>query len=164
MKPLLSAVPTVFRVTIAASICVAAVCGQQVKTRLYSDSKECFNTYHVETGRILTSHGVVEDPTINAMVKEAVGTQMSALKIGGADDKSADLVVRFTGGNGAGVQIDDFAMGTYAVWDLGGSVAVSSRTYKKTALVIVLVERKSNRAVWAALCVDKFGDPGRAKE
>ena len=110
MRLLGSAVPMVFRVTFAAFICVAAIYGQQVKTRLYSDSKECFNTYHLETGRILTSHGVVEDPTINAMMKDAVATQMSALKIGGADN-NADLVVRFTGGNGAGCANRRFCAG-----------------------------------------------------
>jgi Domain of unknown function (DUF4136) len=152
-----------FRLALTAIVCVGAVCGQKVKTKVYTDSKECFKTYHLETGRVLTAQGLIEDPTVNSIMGEAVATQMNGLKIGSAST-AADLVVRFMGGVGAGLQVDDFAVGTYAVWNLGGGLEMSSRTYKKSELVIVVVDGKSNRALWAAQCIDNFGDPNKIKE
>ena len=163
MTPVSSGFPRAFRLALTAIVCVGAVCGQKVKTKVYTDSKECFKTYHLETGRVLTSQGLIEDPTVNSIMKDAVATQMNELKIGGASG-GADLVIRFMGGAGAGLQIDDFAVGTYAVWNMGGGLAMSSRSYKKSELVIVVVDGKSNRTVWAAQCIDNFGDPNKIKE
>lgn len=146
-----------------AALCAAAMCGQKVKTKLYIHPKSCFRTYHLETGRILTSRGLLEDPTVNSIMKEAVSAEMIKLKIDDAD-KGAELKIRFMGGNSAGLQVDDSAIGDVAMWDIGGPQEVLGRTYKKSALVIAVVDSKSNDIVWAAKCVDKFGDPNRMKE
>src|SRR5438270_11977470 len=120
------------RLLFGAVVCAAVACGQ-VKTKLYTDPQGCFKTYHLATGRVLTSAGLIEDPTVNAIMKEAVSAQMNRLNITEAG-KAADVEVRFMGGNGAGLQIDDLTVGDVAMWNIGGPAAVSSRTYKKSDL------------------------------
>jgi hypothetical protein len=68
------------------------------------------------------------------------------------------------GGSGAGLQVDDLAVGDVAMWDIGGPQAVSGRTYKKSSLVIGAVDNRSKRTIWAARCSDKFGDPAHLQE
>jgi len=135
----------------------------QVKTKLYSEPESCFKTYHLATGRVLTSKGLIEDPTVNAIMKDAVSAQMNELKIAEAG-KSAEMEIRFMGGNSAGLQVDDLTVGDVAMWSIGAPQAVSARSYKKSNLVIVVVDSKSNRTVWAAQCIDKFGDPNHLQE
>jgi hypothetical protein len=153
----------VLRLIFAAIVCAAAVCSQDVKAKSYVNPEGCLKTYHLATGRILTSQGLIEDPTVNGIVKEAVAAQMNKLNIAQLD-KGADLEVRFMGGNGAGLQVDSLSMGDMMMWDIGGPQAVPGRTYKKTTLVIGIVENKSNRTLWAARCTDKFGDPNKMRE
>jgi Domain of unknown function (DUF4136) len=143
-------------------LCAVTAFGQ-VKAKLYLDPESCVRTYHLATGRVLTSRGLIEDPTVNAIMKNAVSAQMNALKIAEAD-KSAELEIRFMGGNGAGLQTDDLSVGDVAMWDIGGTPAVPGRTYKKSSLVIAAVDSKSNRTLWAARCSDKFGDPAHLEE
>jgi hypothetical protein len=135
----------------------------QVKTKLYQEPESCFRTYRLATGRVLTSQGLIEDPTVNAIMKTAVSAQMNGLKIAEAN-QNAELEVRFMGGNSAGLQVDDPSLGDIAMWDIGGPQAIPGRTYKKSSLVIAAVEKKSNRTVWAARCTDKFGDPSHMQE
>jgi hypothetical protein len=143
-------------------LCVVTVCGE-VKTKKYTDPEGCVGTYRIATGRVLTPRGLVEDPTVNAIMKEAVSAQMNPLKISEAG-KSADLEIRFMGGNSAGLQVDDLAVGDMAMWDIGGPQPISGRTYKKSNLVIAAVDNRSNRTIWAARCTDKFGDPNHLQE
>jgi hypothetical protein len=147
---------------IVALLCAAGVYGQ-VKTKLYADPEGCVRTYHLDQGRVLTSRGLIEDPTVNAIMKDAVALQMNGLKIAEAD-KHADVEIRFMGGSGAGLQVDDLSAGDVAMWNIGGPQAVPGRTYKKSTLLIAVVDNRSNRTVWAARCSDKFGDPDRIRE
>ncbi|HZS56363.1 MAG TPA: DUF4136 domain-containing protein [Bryobacteraceae bacterium] len=151
------------RLTIAAALLAATAYGQKVKTKTYSEPEQCAKTYRLAKGRVLTSAGLVEDPTVNAIMKDAVGDQMNQLKIADGG-KDADLEVRFMGGNSAGLQVDDLTMGDVAMWNIGGPQPISGRAYKKSNLVIVVVDGKSNRTIWAAQCVDNFGDPNRLRE
>lgn len=150
------------RFTFVVLLCFVAVCGE-VKTKRYTDPEGCIRTYRLATGRVLTSRGLVEDPTVNAIMKEAVAAQMNPLKISEAG-KNADLVIRFMGGNSAGLQVDDPAIGDEAMWNIGGPQPISGRTYKKSNLVIAAVDSRSNRTIWAARCSDKFGDPNHLQE
>jgi Domain of unknown function (DUF4136) len=150
------------RLTFVALLCGVAVCGE-VKTRQYTDPEGCIRTYRLATGRVLTSRGLVEDLTVNGIMKEAVSEQMKALKVSEAG-KTADLEIRFVGGNSAGLQVDDLAVGDVAMWDVGGPPPISGRTYTKSNLVIAAVDSRSNRTIWAARCTDKFGDPNRLQE
>jgi Domain of unknown function (DUF4136) len=150
------------RFTFALLFFVIAVRGE-VKTKQYTDPEGCIRTYRLATGRVLTSRGLVEDPTVNAIMKEAVSAQMNPLKISEAG-KGADLEIRFMGGNSAGLQVDDLAIGDVAMWDIGGPQPISGRTYKKSNLVIAAVDNRSNRTIWAARCTDKFGDPNHLQE
>src|SRR4051812_34314999 len=150
------------RFTFVVLLYVVTVCGE-VKTKQYTDPEGCIRTYRLATGRVLTSRGLIEDPTVNAIMKEAVLTQMNPLKISQAG-KGADLEIRFMGGNSAGLQVDDLAVGDVAMWDIGEPQPISGRTYKKSNLVIVAVDNRSNRTIWAARCTDKFGDPNHMQE
>ena len=105
----------------------------------------------------------LEDPTVNAVMKDAVSRQMQTLHIAEAGE-SPDLEMRFIGGNGAGLQVDDPRVGNMAMWDIGGPQPVSGRTYKKTSLVIVVVDNRAKQTLWAARCTDKFGDPNRMQQ
>src|SRR5689334_17323313 len=120
------------RLIVAALFGAVVVLGQ-VKTKLYINPEGCFKTYHLATGRVLTSRGLIEDPTVNQIMKDAVSTQMTGLNIKEAD-KSAELEVRFMGGSGAGLQTDDITVGNVAMWDIGGPQVVTGRTYKKSDL------------------------------
>src|SRR4051794_12073379 len=135
----------------------------QVKTRQYTDPEGCIKSYRLASGRVLTSRGLVEDPTVNAIMKEAVSAQMNPLKIREAG-KDADIEVRFMGGNGAGLQVDDLAVGDMAMWNVGGLQPSSGRTYKKSDLLIAAFDNRSNQTVWAARCTDKFGDPNKLQD
>lgn len=148
---------------ILAAVLVLGAASAQVKTKVYGEPQACIRTYRMAAGRILTSRGLVEDPTVNKMVNDAVSVQMNALKIGPAG-KDADLEIRFMGGNSAGLQSDDLTAGDMAVWDIGGPLASPGRTYKKSDLVIAAVDSRSNRTIWAARCTDKFGDPAHLEE
>jgi hypothetical protein len=150
------------RLIFGAFLCAVAACGQ-VKTKLYLDPERCVRTYHLAAGRVLTSQGLIEDPTVNAIMKNAVSVQMKGLNIAEVD-KSAEIEVRFMGGTGAGLQTDDLMVGDVAMWAIGGTPAVSGRTYKKSSLVIGIVDSKSNKTLWAARCSDNFGDPARLEE
>jgi hypothetical protein len=147
---------------LAVLLFAAGLCAQ-IKTKSYSDPENCVKTYRLANGRVLTPRGLIEDPTVNAIMKDAVSTQMSQLKIsdGGSN---ADVEIRFVGGSGAGLQVDDISVGNVAMWDIGGPQGVTGRTYKKSDLVMVAVEAKSNRTIWAARCTDKFGDPSHLEE
>ncbi len=151
------------RLTFTAIVCAAAVCGQQVKAKLYGNAEGCFKTYDVAAGRFLTSRGLIEDPTINGIVKDAVAAEMNKLNIAQSDMRP-ELEVRFMGGNSAGLQVDSASMGHMMMWDIGGPQAVPGRTYKKSTLVIGVVDNKSNRTLWAARCTDNFGDPSKMRE
>ena len=140
----------------------ATVCGD-VKTKVYETPSACVKTYHVATGKVLTRSGVVEDPTVNSLIKSAVSAQMQRLNIAEAD-KNPDIEVRFIGGNSAGLQVYDPRVGDIAMWDIGAPVAVQGHTYKKTTLVMAVVETHTNRTLWAAQCSDRFGDPARMQE
>jgi hypothetical protein len=146
----------------AAFACAVAACGQ-VKTKLYLNPEGCVKTYHLAAGRVLTSRGLIEDPTVNAIMKKAVSVQMKELNIAEVD-KGAEVEVRFMGGNGAGLQTDDPTVGDVAVWALTGTPTVSGKTYKKSTLVLGIVDSKSNRTLWTARCSDNFGDPARLEE
>lgn len=150
------------RGTIVALICTSATYAQ-VKTKLYVDPEGCVKSYRLASGRVLTSAGLVEDPKVNAIMKNAVSEQMSGMKIAEAD-KGADVEIRFMGGNGAGLQADDLLVGDIAMWDSSGPVAESGRTYKKSSLVIAAFDNRSKRTIWAARCSDKFGDPAHLQE
>jgi Domain of unknown function (DUF4136) len=149
---------------ILGAVLSAAVASGEVKTKLYTNPQGCFKTYHLATGRVLTSRGLIEDPTVNAIMGEAVSAQMHGLKIREAAKNSAELEIRFIGGTGAGLQVDDLAAGDVAVWNIGGPQAVPGRTYKKSTLAIAVFDNKSNQTVWAARCTDNFGDPNRLRE
>ncbi len=150
------------RLVFTAFLCVAAVRGE-VKTKLYSDPEGCFRTYRLAAGRVLTSRGLIEDPTVNAIMQDAVSVQMNGLNIRQVKEHP-DLEIRFMGGNGAGLQVDDMSVGDVAMWDIGGPPGVSGKTYKKSNLVIAVVDDRSGRTIWAARCTDKFGDPARLRE
>src|SRR3954470_9079072 len=96
-------------------------------------------------------------------MNNAVSAQMKQLKISEAG-KAAEIEIRFMGGNGAGLRVDDLSVGDVAMWNIGGPQSVSGGTYKKSNLVIGIVESSSNRTLWAVRCTDKFGDPNRLKE
>ncbi len=151
------------RLLFSAAVFASAACAQ-VKTELYTNPQGCFKTYHLAIGRVLTSRGLIEDPTVNAIMKDAVSAQMNKLKITETGKSSADVEVRFMGGASAGLQVDDLSVGDVAMWNIGGPAAVSSRTYKKSSLIIALIDNKSNQTVWAARCMDKFGDPNELRE
>lgn len=151
------------RFLFSVSICATTVCGQDVKTKSYTSPEGCFKTYHLVMGSVLTSKGLIEDPTVNAIMKDAVSIQMAGMKIAEAD-KNADIEIHFMSGNSAGLHIDDPAMGKVMMWNIGGSQPTSGRTYKKSSLVIVVTDNRSKQTVWAARCIDKFGDPGKMRE
>jgi uncharacterized protein DUF4136 len=65
------------------------------------------------------------------------------------------------GGIGADLQVDDLMAGDWAIWNIGGPLAVPGRTYKKSTLVIGVLDAKSNSTLWAARCSDNFGDPNQ---
>jgi hypothetical protein len=157
------ALASLIRLTALAILCILAASAQKVKTKVYTNPSQCFKTYHLLTGSVLTSQGLVEDPTVNAIMKDAVGAQMNQLKIASAD-KDADLEIHFMGGSSAGLQVDDLTVGNVAMWNIGGPVAVSSRSYKNSALVIAVIDSKSKHTLWAAKCTDNFGDPNQIKE
>src|SRR4051812_24379598 len=96
------------RLTFAVLLCSVAVCAE-VKAKQYTDPEGCIRTYRLATGRVLTSSGLVEDPTVNAIMKEAVSAQMNPLKISEAAN-GADVEVRFMGGGSAGLQVDSHAL------------------------------------------------------
>jgi len=149
--------------SITAFVLCAVTVFAGVKTKSYAEPETCFKTYRLAAGRVLTSRGLIEDPTVNAMMKDAVSAQMNQLKVSEAA-ASADLEIRFMGGSSAGLSVDDLAVGDVAMWNIGGTQPVSGRTYKTSALVIAAVERRSNRTIWAARCTDKFGDPAHLQE
>jgi hypothetical protein len=151
------------RITLALIVFVCALWGAKVKTKSYAQPESCFRTYRLVTGRVLTSRGLVEDPTVNAIMKDAVSKQMQGLKISEAG-KSADIEVRFIGGSSAGLQVDDLDVGAVAMWNIGGPVSVNGRTYTTSNLGIAIVENSSNHTIWAASCTDKFGDPAHLQE
>lgn len=134
-----------------------------MKTKQYTQPAGCFKTYRLATGRVLTSRGLVEDPTVNGIMQEAVAAQMKLLNIreGG---KSAEMEIRFMGGTSAGLQSDDLMAGDIAMWNIGGYPAAPGRTYKKSSLVMGVVDNKSSQTVWAALYTDNFGDPDKLRE
>ncbi|HEY7305261.1 MAG TPA: DUF4136 domain-containing protein [Bryobacteraceae bacterium] len=134
-----------------------------MKTKVYTQPAGCFKTYRMATGRVLTSQGLIEDPTVNGIMQEAVAVQMKALNITAAG-KSAEMEVRFMGGTGAGLQTDDLMAGDVAIWNIGGAAAVPGRTYKKSSLVMGVVDNRSNQTVWAARYMDNFGDPNKLRE
>lgn len=136
---------------------------QAQKAKLYVDPEGCIKSYRLAPGRVLTSRGLIEDPTVNAIMKSAVGSQMNGMKIAEAD-KDPDVEIRFMGGNGAGLQVDDLAVGDVAMWNIGGPQAISGKTYKKSSLVIGIFDNRSKRTIWAARYNDNFGDPARLKE
>jgi hypothetical protein len=148
---------------LATALVFATFAPGQVKTKSYARPLSCLSTYHLEPGRVLTSRGLIEDPTVNSIMQGAVASQMKELKISEVD-KNAGLIVRFMGGTGAGLQVDDLTMGDVAMWNIGAPIGVSGRTYKKSTLVIVVVDGKSNSTLWAARCSDNFGDPNRLQE
>jgi hypothetical protein len=143
---------------------LASIASGQVKTTLYTSPEGCFKTYILATGRVLTPRGLVEDPTVNAIMRDAVSAQMNALKITQAEKAEAQMEVRFLGGAGADLQVDSPTMGDYMTWDIGGPASVPGRAYKKSHLVIGVFDLKSNQTVWAAQCTDKFGDPNEIRE
>ena len=152
------------RLLFAVVVCAVALHGQDVKAKTYVNPEECFKTYRLATGRVLTSKGLIEDPTVNAIMKDVVATQMSKLKIAEANT-GAELEVRFMGGTGAGIQEDAAVnVGDIMMWDLSGGQSVPGRTYKKSTLVFGIVETRTNRTLWAARCTDKFGDPAKMRE
>jgi hypothetical protein len=146
------------------SVLFAAIACGQVKTKQYTDPEGCFKSYTLATGRVLTPRGLVEDPTVNAIMKDAVSAQMNALKITEADKSQAQMEVRFLGGAGADLQVDSATMGDYITWNLGGPLSVPGRSYKKSHLVIGVFDLKSNQTIWSAQCTDKFGDPNEIRE
>ena len=150
------------RLILGALLCAVAAFGQ-VKTKLFQDPEVCIRTYHLAVGRVLTSAGLIEDPTVNSIMKNAVSIQMNALKIAEVD-KSGEVEVRFMGGSSAGLQTDGLSVGDVAMWNIGGDPGVAGRTYKKSSLLIAVVDSKSNRTLWAARCSDKFGDPTHLEE
>lgn len=152
------------RLTILLLLCTACGANGQVKTKVYTDPEGCIRSYHLATGRVLTSRGLIEDPTVNAIMKDAVSAQMNTMKVAEAADKSADVEIRFMGGSGAGLQVDDITIGDVAMWNIGGPQAVSGKTYKKSSLVIGVVDNRSRQTIWAARYSDNFGDPARIKE
>jgi hypothetical protein len=142
---------------------LATVLSAQVKSKLYGEPETCIKTYRLAPGRVLTSRGLIEDPTVNSIMSSAVAAQMKQLKISEAG-KAADIEVRFMGGNGAGLRVDDVSVGDVAMWNIGGPQAVDGGTYKKSDLVIGIVESSSNRTLWAVRYTGNFGDPNRLKE
>jgi Domain of unknown function (DUF4136) len=153
----------VIRPFLATLLCASALPGQKVKTKVYTQPSSCQSTYRLDRGRVLTSSGLIEDPTVNSIMQQAVSTQMKELKISEAA-KDPGLIVRFMGGTSQGVQIDDLSMGDVAMWNIGGPVGVSSRAYKKSTLVIGVLDAKANQTLWAATCTDNFGDPSHLQE
>jgi hypothetical protein len=150
------------RLIVVGLLFAAAICAQ-VKTKRYTDPEGCIRSYDLAPGRVLTSKGLIEDPTVNAIMKDAVSAQMKSMKVADAS-KGADVEIRFMGGNGAGLQIDDLMIGDVAMWNIGGYPAVSGRTYKKSSLVIAVVDNRSKQTIWAARYSDNFGDPNRLRE
>src|SRR5438270_4547599 len=150
------------RRTLIVLLCVVPVCGE-VKTKQYAEPEGCIKTYRLAAGRVLTASGLVEDPTVNAIMKEAVSAQLNRFKITEAG-KSAHVEIRFMGGSSAGLQVDDLSVGDVAMWNIGGAQAVPGHTYKKSNLVIGAFDNRSNRTIWAARCIDKFGDPEHMQE
>jgi hypothetical protein len=157
-----AACPMARRVTFLAISSALAVC-TEVKTKQYTAPEGCIKTYRVATGRVLTSRGLVEDPTVNAIMKEAFSGQMNPLKIKQAG-QDADIELRFMGGNGADVQTDDLALGDMAMWNIGGPQPISGRSYKKSNLLIGAFDNRSKQTLWAARCTDNFGDPNKLQE
>lgn len=141
----------------------AVALSAETKTKMYAEPDTCLKTYHLAAGRVLTSRGLIEDPTVNAIMKDAVALQMRRLNINEASG-NPDAEIRFVGGSGAGLQVDDMAVGDVAMWNVGGTYAINGRTYKKSSLIMVVVESRSNRTLWAARCTDNFGDPDRIQE
>ena len=80
------------------SVLLACIASGQVKTKLYTSPENCFKTYTLATGRVLTPRGLVEDPTVNAIMKDAVSAQMNTLKITATDKSQAQMEVPERGG------------------------------------------------------------------
>src|SRR4051812_17563427 len=98
---------------------LAAALSAQVKAKLYGVPETCVKTYRLAPGRVLTSRGLIEDPTVNAIMTSAVSVQMKQLRISEAG-KAAEIEIRFMGGNGAGLRVDDLSVGDVAMWNIGG--------------------------------------------
>jgi hypothetical protein len=136
----------------------------QVKTKLYvKEPGPCAQTYRLDKGRVLTSKGLIEDPTVNEIMERAIAKEMNGRRIRESAGKP-DLIFRFMGGTGAGLQIDDPTAGDMMVWNIGGTFPTSSKYYKKSALFIAAVDGHNQQTIWAAKCSDKFGDPARLEE
>jgi Domain of unknown function (DUF4136) len=148
---------------IAMALVFAMLVLAELKVKVYAQPSSCISTYHLEPGRVLTSDGLIEDPRVNSIVKQAVAAQMQQLKITEVEQHPG-MIVRFMGGTGAGLQVDDLMVGNVAMWNLGGPVVTTSRSYKKSTLVIGVLDGKSNQTLWAARYSDNFGDPEKLQE
>jgi Domain of unknown function (DUF4136) len=151
-------------VAISFLLASATTNAQKVKTNTYEkEHTPCIKTFHMATGRVLTSRGLIEDPQVNQIMHRAVSAQMSAQRV--AETKSnPDIEIRFIGGASADIQTEYHPGNDYAVWNIGGYPYVAGRTYKKSVLGIAAVDAKSNKTIWSAQCVDNFGDPKRIEE
>jgi uncharacterized protein DUF4136 len=142
-------------------LALASANAQKVKTSTYEkEHTPCIKTFHMAPGRVLTSRGLIEDPQVNQIMHRAVSAQMSAQRVT-ETASNPDIEIRFIGGASADIQTEYHPGNDYAVWDIGGSPAIPGRTYKKSTLGIAAVDPKTNKTIWAAQCVDQFGDPNR---
>ena len=138
--------------------------GESVKTKWYTKGNPtCYKTFHLSKGRVLTSQGLTEDPHVNEVMNQALTTALTSRNMEFGGDK-AQLDVRFMGGTGADVQVEDVTVGDYAVWAINGPLATTGRAYKKSVLGIAVVDSTAKQTVWAAKVTDNFGDPNKLDE
>lgn len=141
----------------------SAAIAQKVETRSFEKIPEGLSTFHWHKGWVLTKAGQVDDPAFEAMIHKAVAQEMIAHGFAESTGKDG-LELSYMGGISAGVRTDSLWVGDYMVWATGGNVAVDGRTYKKSSLIITVVDPVPNKAVWAARATDNFGQVSDLQE
>lgn len=143
---------------------------QKVETRAFQDIPKGTSTFHWHKGFVLTKAGQTEDPAVDTMVHNAVAKEMTARGFTESTGKDG-LELSYMGGISADIRTDSIFMGDYMVWGtaggttyVDGQVYASGRTYKKSSLIITVVDPVPNKAVWAARATDNFGNPSELEQ
>jgi Domain of unknown function (DUF4136) len=150
---------TLFVTSVVVSFVPAKAVGQKVEAKQFQAIPAGLSTYHWHKGWVLTSKGQVEDQSLDAMVHKAVAQEMSLRGFTESTGKDG-LELSYMGGISAGIRTDSIWVGDYMTWATGDvSIHVDGRTYKKSSLIITVVDPVPNKAVWAARATDNFGQP-----
>ncbi len=137
--------------------------GQTVKAKTYESIPAGTTTYHWRPGRVLTDKGLNDNPMVDAIVRKAVEQQMNSRGFTEVTG-TGGLEVSYMGGVSTALQIDDPTLGDYMTLNIGGSFGVQGYTYKKSGLVITVVDRVTGKAAWAALATDNFGQVSQLEQ